>query len=559
ERFRAVAGSVDVVLNALAGEFVDASLRLLAPGGRFLEMGKTDIRDATELPGIRYLPYDLVDAGPDRTGQMLTEVTDLFAQKALQALPVATWDVRRAPEAFRFMSLARHVGKIVLTVPQDWDPEGTVLITGGTGGLGAELARHLVATRGVRHLLLVSRRGPDAPGAAELRAELERAGARVAITACDTAERTAVAALLAGVAAEHPLTAVVHAAGVLSDGLVGDLTPARMAAVLRPKVDAAWHLHELTRDLDLAAFVLYSSVSGVLGSAGQGNYAAANTVLDALAAHRRAQGLPAVSLPWGPWAQGSGMTSGLTEADLRRMARSGMPPISTGQGLDLFDTAMSCDAAVVIPLRLDLVALRAQHEVQHVFRGLVKSGRRIAAHADTRPGGTLEHRLAGMREAERARALLDLVRAEAAAVLGHGGATAVGATREFRDLGFDSLTSVELRNRLNTITGLRLPTTLVFDYPTSAAVADFLGTALAPAATSESASPQADLDRLDTTLRSSTVDLTERAELADRLAGLLAWLREPLPQAPVVIAEDDIENVSVDRLFDLIDEEFNLS
>ncbi|MGO4759034.1 beta-ketoacyl reductase, partial [Streptomyces sp. 2MCAF27] len=223
--------------------------------------------------------------------------------------------------------------------------EGTVLITGGTDGLGAELARHLVTRRGHRHLLLAGRRGLAAPGAVELRDELIAHGAEVTVAACDLSERAATAELLAAVPAGHPLTAVVHTAGVLDDGVIGSLTPERLDTVLRPKVDAAWHLHELTRDLDLAAFVCYSSVSGVMGTAGQANYAAGNVFLDALAQHRRAHGLPAISLAWGAWAQGMGMTSTLSDDEMRRISEAGMPPLSVERGLALFDAATACDEA----------------------------------------------------------------------------------------------------------------------------------------------------------------------------------------------------------------------
>ncbi|PVE04974.1 type I polyketide synthase, partial [Streptomyces scopuliridis] len=359
-----------------------------------------------------------------------------------------------------------------------WDSEGTVLITGGTGGLGGVLARHLVAERGVRHLLLASRRGTDAPGAAELVAELTAHGARVTVAACDLADRSAVSGLLAGVPSEHPLTTVVHTAGVLDDGIIGSLTPERLARVLRPKVDAAWHLHELTRDLGLAAFVVFSSVAGVFGGAGQGNYAAANTFLDALVARRRAEGLPGVSLAWGPWDQAGGMTGTVSEADMRRLARSGMPPLSIEQGVALFDAALASGETVVAPVLLDLPALRAQGEVPPLLRSLIRTRRRRSAVAGsataTATATGLLGRLAGLSPSARHEALLDLVRSQVALVLGHADAAAVNATSQFRELGFDSLTAVELRNRLSTVTGLRLTATLIFDYPTATALADHL-------------------------------------------------------------------------------------
>ncbi|MEV0696290.1 MDR/SDR family oxidoreductase, partial [Streptomyces sp. NPDC050388] len=253
---------VDVVLNSLAGEFVDASLGLLPRGGRFLEMGKTDIRDAARVagthPGVAYTAFELLEAGPERIQQMLRELLELFARGVLTLPPVRAWDIRQAPEALRHVSQARHVGKVVLTVPRPADPDGTYLLTGATGTLGGLLARHLVAERQVRSLLLLSRSGPAAPGAAALVAELEAAGARVDLVACDAADRNALAAALARVPAEHPLTAVIHTAGVLDDGIISELDAGRVERVLRPKADAAWNLHELTRHHDLTEFVLYS-------------------------------------------------------------------------------------------------------------------------------------------------------------------------------------------------------------------------------------------------------------------------------------------------------------
>ncbi|WP_254407469.1 type I polyketide synthase [Streptomyces sp. GMY02] len=474
--FSQVTDGVDVVLNSLAGEFVDASLRLMSPGGRFLEMGKTDIREAADLPErVNYRSFDLGWVDPAGIQRMLQALMGLFDLGVLEPLPVRSWDVRRARDAFRFMSMARHVGKIVLTMPRVWDPEGTVLITGGTGGLGGLLARHLVRERGVRHLLLTSRRGPAAEGAEQLAAELRESGADVAVAACDAADREALAGLLASIPAGHPLTAVVHTAGVLDDGVIGSLTPERLDSVLRPKVDAAWHLHELTRDLDLAAFVVYSSTAGVMGSPGQANYAGGNTFLDALAAHRRALGLPGLSLAWGAWEQGAGMTSTLEDHDVRRVSGSGMPLLSVEQGLALFDAATLSDEALVVPLGIGSGSIPSSAGVPALLRGLVRTGRRAAksgAASVSRAG--LVERLAALRETERPRLLTELVRTEAAVVLAHSSPEAIAVEREFRQLGFDSLTAVELRNRLSSATGLTLPATLIFDYPTPARLAAFL-------------------------------------------------------------------------------------
>ncbi|MCQ8836123.1 type I polyketide synthase, partial [Streptomyces malaysiensis] len=472
---------VDVVLDSLAREFVDASLRLLPRGGRFVEMGKTDIREpeevAAQYPGVSYQAFDLFDAGLDRIQEMLCALLELFAQGVLRPLPISAWDVRQAPDAFRYMSQARHVGKIVLTVPAEWNPDGTVLITGGTGALGGLVARHVVTERGARRLLLTSRRGERAEGASELVAELRELGAEVTVAACDAADREALAGVLAAIPAQHPLTAVVHTAGVLDDGVIDSLTPERVERVLRPKVDAAWNLHELTRDADLAAFVLFSAVSGVFGGPGQGNYAAANAFLDALAARRGAEGAPALSPAWGLWA-GSGMGSGLSEVDISRMRRAGLPPLSPAEGLDLLDAALGAGEAAPVPIRIDAVALRAQAAagtLAPLLRGLVRVPVRRAVDTAAEGGVSgLAGRLAGLSAAEQDRLLLDLVRTHVAAVLGYADPQALEEDRVFKELGFDSLTAVELSNRLREVTGLRLPPTLVFDYPTSAALAGHL-------------------------------------------------------------------------------------
>ncbi|HKQ69655.1 MAG TPA: SDR family NAD(P)-dependent oxidoreductase, partial [Polyangiaceae bacterium] len=330
---------MDVVLNSLTQQFVDASLRLLPRGGHFVEMGKTDVRApetiAADHPGVVYRAFDLLHAGPERIEQMLAELVGLFERGVLRPPPITPYDIRRAPNAFRVLAQANHIGKIVLTLPRPLEPEGTVLLTGGTGTLGSTLARHLVQKYNVKHLLLVSRRGLEAPGALALQQSLTRDGAAVTISACDASDPLALQRLLATIPAEHPLTAVVHAAGTLDDGLLVSLNDNRLHAVMRAKVDAAWNLHQLTAHLDLAAFILFSSVSGILGSPGQANYAAANAFLDALAHHRSATGLHALALQWGYWEERSAMTAHLSDADLRRMTRGGLLPLSSQQALAL--------------------------------------------------------------------------------------------------------------------------------------------------------------------------------------------------------------------------------
>ncbi|MFF8697396.1 type I polyketide synthase, partial [Streptomyces sp. NPDC015144] len=355
----------------------------------------------------------------------------------------------------------------------DGGGDGWTLVTGATGTLGGLVARHLVVGCGVRRVLLVSRRGVGAEGAVGLRDELVGLGAEVAFEACDVGVREEVVRLLAG----YRLSAVVHAAGVLDDGVFGGLSSGRVDGVLRPKVDGAWYLHELTRDLGLVAFVLFSSVAGVLGSPGQAAYAAANTFLDGLARYRRACGLPAVSLAWGLWDDTSTMTKDLAAADRARMARSGVAPMTAEEALGLLDAALLSELPVLVPARLDLSAPRLAGdpwEIPAPLRDLVPAAPRRAAATATGDTSWLRQ-LAGLTPDEQERSVLELVRTQVAEVLGHASGAAVDVGRAFHELGFDSLTAVELRNRLNVLSGLRLPSTVVFDYPDPRALAGFLG------------------------------------------------------------------------------------
>ncbi|MFF5173647.1 SDR family NAD(P)-dependent oxidoreductase [Micromonospora sp. NPDC000089] len=558
-RFLAASGGrgVDVVLDSLAREFVDASLRLLPRGGRFLEMGKTDLRDparvAADHPGVDYQAYDLTQVDPDEIQRMLTELLALFATGALRPLPVRAWDVRQAPDAFRYVSQARHVGKVVLTMPETWDPDGTVLLTGGTGLLGGLVARRLVTGHGVRHLLLASRGGPDAPGAAELTAELTALGATVTVAAADVADRDAVAGLLTAVPAAHPLTAVVHLAGVLDDGVVTALTPDRIDTVFRPKVDAARHLDELTRDLDLAGFVLFSSGAGVFGVPGQGNYAAANAWLDALARHRRGAGQPARAYAWGLWAQASALTAGVDRAGT---TRDGQLAIPSDLGMALFDAGLAAPEEHLVPTRVDRAALAGRPQVPALMRGLVRADR-PKARATTTGGGDLAGRLRALTGAEQSALLLDLVRATAAAVLGHGSPDAIREGQAFHELGFDSLTAVELRNRLTEATGERLPATAVFDYPDPAALAAYLRSRLAPDGAQAAPAVLTELERLERALAETTVEAELHTQVAARLEVLVAKWRT-MRGASASDDDLDLDRASDDEIFSLIDTELGL-
>ncbi|MFD4636360.1 SDR family NAD(P)-dependent oxidoreductase [Lentzea sp. NPDC058436] len=546
---------VDVVLDALTGDFVDASLRLLPRGGRFMEMGKAGLRDPQEVAarhdGVVYQPFDLVEAELDLVGRMWADVVELFDRGVLTALPTRVWDVRRAPEAFRFFSQAKHIGKLVLTIPGGPEPDGTVLITGGTGDLGGLLARHLVTEHGVRHLVLTSRRGLDAPGAAELVADLTGLGAEVTVAACDVASRDAVADLLGAIPAEHPLTGVVHAAGVLDDGLVDALTPERLDRVFAPKVDAAWHLHELTRHLPLRWFVLFSSAAGLLGNAGQANYAAANSFLDALAARRRADGLAAHSIAWGLWS--GGMGGRLGEDGEERLRRSGFPPIASAEGMEMFDIAVGTEHPVLLALKLDRATVRAHASdasLSPLLRGLVGAPGRVRARAATaQQDGELLRKLAELTPAQQNEFLLDLVRRETALVLGRTGGDTVEPSRGFNDLGFDSLTSVEFRNRLSAVTGLRLSSTLVFDYPSPAALSAFLHTELAGDAAPAGTALIEQITRLEAMLASTDPDDTEVDRRLQRL--LSDWTAKRSDRTG-----SDLDIATPDTILALIDHEF---
>ncbi|MEU6076607.1 type I polyketide synthase [Micromonospora sp. NPDC047074] len=365
-------------------------------------------------------------------------------------------------------------------VPADFGT-GPLLLSGASGALGAVVARHLVATHGVRDLLLVSRRGAAAPGATELAAELAEAGASVEWAACDVADRDAVAALVAG----RALTAVVHVAGVVDDGLLTSLTAERLDRVLAPKVDAAWHLHELTAGLGLSAFVTFSSAAGVVGNVGQAAYSAANAFLDALAVRRRSAGLPGQSLAWGMW--DGGMAGELTAAERQRLAQAGVRALSVDEGLRLFDAAVTCAAPVLVPVGFDLNVVDGA-----IYRGLVRARTRRAASA----GNGLATRLAGMSDQERGDLLLELVRGTVASVLGHSDPERIDPARAFNELGFDSLAALELRNRLNAATGLRLPATLTFDHPNTRAVAELLYERLVPDSGTDGGLPEDEIRRI---------------------------------------------------------------
>ncbi|WAP54069.1 type I polyketide synthase [Streptomyces sp. S465] len=443
------------------------------------------------------------------------------------------------------------------------DTDGTVLITGGTGTLGALVAEHLVRAWGARRLLLVSRSGPDAAGAGELADRLAELGADVRIAAVDVTDPDAVAGLVAEVDPAHPLTGVVHAAGVLDDGVLTTQTPERLARVWRPKATAAAHLHTATAELPLSFFVMFSSTAGTLGASGQSNYAAANAYCDALAARRRALGLPGLSVAWGLWADASGMTGHLGEADRARMARSGIGAMSSERALGLLDAAVRHGHPHLIAIDLDVRALAGQPALTlpAPLRALTGGGAARRTAATARPHTDWAGHLAALPLEEQRRTLLHLVLTHAAAALGHSDPGRIQTERGFLDLGFDSLTAIELRNRLTAVTGLRLATTLIFDHPNPAALASHLHEELAPEDVDPLTPVLGEIDRLESALLSAVRDEAARETLHKRLRTTLARLGAPhgdgTDEGPAAGRIQDA--TTADEIFQFIDQDLGRS
>ncbi|MET8878143.1 beta-ketoacyl reductase, partial [Nocardia sp. NPDC004604] len=433
--------------------------------------------------------------------------------------------------------------------------EGTVLITGGTGGLGAVVARHLITAHGVRRVLLASRRGPDTPGAAELGEELGTFGAHVDIVACDVADRTALDRMLAQIPPQHPLTGVIHTAGVLADGLFATMASEQIANVLRPKVDAAWHLHEATKDLDLSLFVLYSSIAGIIGNPGQANYAAANVFLDALAQYRQVSGLPATSVAWGPWRQNTGMTSAFGAADFARLRREGFAPLDDEDGMALFDAALAGGRSAFVAAQVDRTALgeTGPGELRAVMRGLARPGRRRAAAGAARDSSDLASQLLGRSTAEQETIVLDVIRTQAAAVLGHDDMETIAPNKPFTDIGFDSLGVMEFRNRLKTTAGVQLSPTAMYDHPTPVALADFLRQEIAPV---EDLAERiaADIDILARSCAAADLSTADRSVIASKLMAMWRRLKgKDTDEIEQHADAESLETVDDSELFAFID------
>ncbi|WP_184669913.1 type I polyketide synthase [Saccharothrix violaceirubra] len=502
------------LLRALDG--VDAPLWLVTRGAVAVEPGADADPDHALLWGLGLIA---AVEHPDRWGGLVDLAPDADEaawDRFAGVLTGTETEVAVRPSGV----LARRIVRApVEPAARTWRPRGTTLITGGTGALGARVATWL-AERGAPRLLLVGRRGPDAPGAADLADRLTALGTEVEIVAADVSDRTALAAVLATIPADHPLDAVVHTAAVLDDALLGELTPSRVATALAVKVGGARALDELTRDRDLSAFVLFSSLAGVRGTAGQGNYAPGNAYLDALAARRRASGLPGTSVAWGQWA-GDGIVGDGAARVLARHGITGLPPASAvaslGPILDADETALvvaDVDWATLagpVPLVSELVGEAPADEVLS---------------------------LDGLDAAERSARLVALVREQVAAVQGRAVA-AVDAARSFHDQGFDSLSALELRTRIGALTGLRLASTVVFDHPTPLALAAHLDAGLAPAA---GTSVDAAIDAL--IAAATGADPTTRADAAIRLREVIAGWAPPAPAPAGDLADADDDELA---------------
>jgi NAD(P)-dependent dehydrogenase (short-subunit alcohol dehydrogenase family)/acyl carrier protein len=523
---------VDVALNSLAGQFIPRTLAALAPGGRFVEIGKTDIWDRTRVRAIRpdvqyhtlYLG-EIIESRPDRTLQMLAGVVAACVRGDLKPLPVRSFPLEDAASAFRHMAQAKHIGKVVLAPARRPGVGGaadlpvasdaTYLITGGLGSLGLNVARWL-ASQGARHLVLLGRREPGEAAARAVR-ELQQAGVRVVVEQADVADASALDEVLVRLDGSMPaLRGVVHAAGVLDDGVIAQQDWARFAAVMRPKVDGAWNLHRATFDRPLDFFVLFSAAASAFGSAGQANYAAANAFLDTLAYLRRAQDMPALSVSWGVWADG-GMVSALGARDQQRLAQHGLDAMPAGDALAALGELLTHQRATAIVADVDWTRYRSWvHQLPPWLSAITAERRAKVSAAEAEP--TLRATLADAPPARRLSLLVSHVHHQALRVLGLPPTYPLDAFQGLRDVGLDSLMAIELRNHLQRSVERDLPTTLAFDYPTVDAIARHIMSVIAseaPRPSTAAVEDRALADEVD-----ALTDAEAEALLDAELAGL---------------------------------------
>jgi acyl transferase domain-containing protein/acyl carrier protein len=497
---------VDVVLNSLAGDFIPASLSTLAPGGRFLEIGKVDVLKNTPLgmglleKNVAFFVIDLAQLFKTRLDfcrSVLEEATGFLQEETFKPLPFQVFPVSQAVDAFRHLAQAKHIGKVILSLqepevsvmPAPHDEvlvraDGTYLITGGFGGLGLAVARWL-AEQGARHLVLMGRSGPSSGEAKEALETLQRAGVEVAVAHGDVAREADVARVLNGVRAHlPPLRGVVHAAGVLDDGILLQQDSERFARVMAPKIDGAWALHTLTADDPLDFFVLFSSGASVLGSPGQGNYVAANAFLDALAHHRRARGLPGLSINWGAWAE-VGLA---TRADrVKHLTAQGILPFTPAQGTRMLADLLRQNAPQLTALQIDWSKLLAVYSPPLLSELAQEVAARIGAAAPSRDGLTREH-LEAAAPGARHELLQEFLVNQIARVLRCSPAK-VDVHQPLTRLGIDSLMAVELKNRIEANLTIKLPVVALLKGPSLATLAAELLKQVGMAATGESAPP----------------------------------------------------------------------
>jgi phthiocerol/phenolphthiocerol synthesis type-I polyketide synthase C len=538
---------VDVVLNCLTGDALAASVSVLRAHGRFLEIGKRDIYDNHRLglypfhQNLSYFAVDLIRMfgdRPDRFAELLREIVGLVDARELAPLAWRAFPASQAIDAFRHLAQAQHVGKVVLTFP---DPEARIaqaaptadgslradasyLVTGGLGGLGLEVARWMVA-RGARHLVLAGR-GPPSPSAEDAIATLEAAGARVLVARADVAQPAEVERLFARIDHElPPLRGVVHAAGVLDDGLLLQQTPARFAAVMAPKVPGAWNLHVATRARSLDFFVLFSGAGTLLGSPGQGNYAAGNAFLDALAHARRGEGLPAQSIAWGPWSE-----VGLAASAARggRLGLRGVGSLSPREALAALACVMQDPSPHLAVVPLDLKACFEAYPAlasSPLLSTLARDLGEPKVSSTPKDDAPFRRILLAAPEGQRRASLETHLREQAARVLGLAPGR-IDPQKPLGSLGFDSLMTLELRNRLEASLGLKLPATVVWNHPTIAALSQHLLRRVEPvdapasaSALEETAPRAAPAGSTFTAVEALTEDQASAA-LAEKLAAL---------------------------------------
>ncbi|MBE9170244.1 type I polyketide synthase [Pleurocapsales cyanobacterium LEGE 06147] len=527
---------VDIVLNSLNGEFIPKSIEVLAEGGRFVEIGKIGIWSESQVrakrPDVSYFPFDLLEIAqqdPDPIAQMLRKLIQQFQQGSLKPLPHKVFPISKVVDAFRYMAGAKHIGKVVVSLPASESseqkkvrPDSSYLITGGLGALGLKVARWMVVEQGAQHLVLAGRREASARAREELE-KLEEFGTEILTLEADVSKERDVARLLDKIHSwGPPLRGIIHAAGMLDDGGILQLDWECFTRVMAPKVAGAWNLHVLTQKLPLDFFVCFSSIASLLGSPGQGNYGAANAFLDALAHHRRALGLEALSINWGPWAN-TGMAARGKSRDRTRWATRGIELIAPEQGLQLLDKLLREDASQVGILPVDWSKFLGQFSPETVS-GFLKAFQNIAEPSSKQEAEFLQQ-LETAPTLDRPILLREHVRYQLAKVLGLNSPEQIDLQQGFSELGMDSLMAVELRNRLQNSLGCSIPSTLAFDYPTVEALVNYLAQELLLIEPSQQSAGE--LQAADEqAMLSATLEKLSQEEIADLLVQELTAIEE---------------------------------